>query len=59
MAEHQLPKLQAAAFDHPLWSASSLGITSIWPSQLAFGAVTSQCQRVTVIHGERFAFTLP
>jgi hypothetical protein len=59
MAEHQLPKLKTAVFHHQFCSAVSLGVTSIRPSQVAFDAKTSQCQRVTVIHGERLVFTLP
>ena len=59
MAEHQLPKLKTAVFDHWICSAVSLGITSIRPSQIAFDANMSQCQRVTVTHGERPMFTLP
>ena len=39
MAEHQLPKLIAAAFDRSLARSLSLGETRIRPSQVTFGMV--------------------
>ena len=45
MAEHQLPKLNAAVFDHSLARWFSLGETGIRPSEGAFGTIIPSFSR--------------
>jgi hypothetical protein len=51
MEKHQLPKLNAAVFDHSLARWFSLGETRIRPSEGAFARHHSKFQPVTLISG--------